>query len=425
MNLVLPEDVLAEILVRLPVKSLIRFRCVSKTWRDLINSTYFADMHLGHGKNNRRHRRVVLVNRIIKDEKKAWLSFHSDIADFAAAAAPALKLPSPHHNTSIKLFGSCNGIVCIAELARARSDSNKDKINLCNFTTREFLTLPPSPFGWPDEFEDGCANTTSLGFGFDPSTQDYKLVKFVGYFFEEITTEPLIGVHIYQLKTNSWRNLGFTPTEISYRWPFQNFCTSILVNGSLIMHWCASRRCEDWCRGILSFNMCTEALQTIEFPCDYEPIDTRYNLAVLNDSLALILSTIKTSPQFPADITSIEEICEHSTEIWVMMDYGIKESWVKKYSIEPFSLLGSASLTWPIPWFSWNDNILLLQSLKGYLFSCSLKDNCCQEICKYDIRGFGMLEAIVYDETLVSFGGIGDGLYWRKIDGDSSWNHND
>ncbi|KAL3503389.1 hypothetical protein ACH5RR_037838 [Cinchona calisaya] len=398
---------------KIVIKPDVRFRCVSKTWRDLISSPYFADMHLGHGKN---HRRVVLVKRIIRDEKKALLSFHSDIADFAAAAAPDLKLPSPHHNTSIELFGTCNGIVCIAELARLRSDLNKDKINLCNFTTREFLTLPPSPFGWPDEFEDGYTNTTSLGFGFDPSTQDYKLVKFVGYFFKEITTEPLIGVQIYQLKTNSWRNLGFPPTGITYLWTFQSFCASILVNGSLIMHWCASRQCEDWCRGILSFNMCTEAFQNIEFPPDYEPIDTGSNLAVLNDSLALFLFKSKTFQPLPPP-----DIPDHSIDIWVMMEYGIKESWVKKYSVEPFSLLGHEVLNCTVPWYSWNDNILLLQSVNG-LISCSVKDKCCQQICNYDMRGCGLPETIVYEETLVSFGRIGHGLYWRKIDGNSTWN---
>ncbi|KAL3503379.1 hypothetical protein ACH5RR_037828 [Cinchona calisaya] len=419
MDWVLSEDVLGEILVRLPVKSLVRFRCVSKTWCDLINSPYFADMHLGHGKNHH-HRPVLLVKRFIGDEKKALLSFHSDIAVFGVAAAPDLKLPSPHPNTPIQLFGTCNGIVCIAELARSvYYHSDKDKIYLCNLATRQFLTPSPGHFGYPNGFE--YSFTTSLGLGFDPSTRDYKLVKFVSYFSNEITTPPVIGVQIYQLRTNSWRNLGVTPTAITHPWPSQNFPASILLNGSLIMHWCASHPVDDKTRRILSFNMCIEAFQNIEFPRDFKSIDTESNLSVLNDSLALILFKRRAfrqlQPPPPSDIQY-----DHSIDIWVMMEYGIKESWVKQYSIEPFSLLGHAPLRWTVPWSFWNDNILLLQSVNGYLISCSLKDNCCREICKYDIRRFGILEAIVYEETLVSFGGIGNGLYWRKIDGDSTWN---
>lgn len=38
----LPEVVLMEILVRLPIKSLFRFRSVSKHWKKLISDPYFA-----------------------------------------------------------------------------------------------------------------------------------------------------------------------------------------------------------------------------------------------------------------------------------------------------------------------------------------------------------------------------------------------
>ncbi|KAL3503488.1 hypothetical protein ACH5RR_037937 [Cinchona calisaya] len=176
-----PEDLLREILVRLPVKSLLRFCYVSKTWCDLINSPYFADMHLSRAKSHR----VFLIKQCLNGEKKALLSFHSDYLSpgrsiaGAAAAAPDLKLRSTHR-ARIKLYGTCNGIVCLAKLVPwSHSDSDKDKIYLCNLATRQFLTLPPSPFGCPDTFEDVCS--TSLGLGFNPSTQDYKLVKFISY----------------------------------------------------------------------------------------------------------------------------------------------------------------------------------------------------------------------------------------------------
>ncbi|XP_030551741.1 putative F-box protein At2g19630 [Rhodamnia argentea] len=47
-SIVLPEDLLIEILKRLPVKSLCRFRCVSTSWRSLISDPRFIDSHLTH-----------------------------------------------------------------------------------------------------------------------------------------------------------------------------------------------------------------------------------------------------------------------------------------------------------------------------------------------------------------------------------------
>ncbi|KAL3502967.1 hypothetical protein ACH5RR_037416 [Cinchona calisaya] len=121
-----------------------------------------------------------------------------------------------------------------------------------------------------------------------------------------------------------------------------------------------------WAR-ILSFNMCTEAFQKIEFPLVYKPRETRWNIAALNDSLAFILFKSRIFKQ-----SSIHG--EHSINIWVMMECGIRESWFKKNS-----------------------------------------DNIHQQICKYDLYGYASLEALVYEGTLVSFARIGNGLYWKKM----------
>ncbi|KAL3503497.1 hypothetical protein ACH5RR_037946 [Cinchona calisaya] len=53
-------------------------------------------------------------------------------------------------------------------------------------------------------------------------------------------------------------------------------------------------------------------------------------LQCLNDSLAFILYKSRTFEQ-----PSIHH--EHYIDIWMMMEYAIKESGVKKYSIHPFS----------------------------------------------------------------------------------------
>jgi hypothetical protein len=48
----LPDEVVVDILHRLPVKSLIRFRCVCKSWNSLIQTPAFIDSHLNQSIEN-------------------------------------------------------------------------------------------------------------------------------------------------------------------------------------------------------------------------------------------------------------------------------------------------------------------------------------------------------------------------------------
>nr|GMD44296.1 putative F-box protein At3g52320 [Ipomoea batatas] len=53
----LPEDMIAEILSRLPVESLLRFNCVCKKWRQLIHQDDFIEKH----HRPRRHGKLGLI----------------------------------------------------------------------------------------------------------------------------------------------------------------------------------------------------------------------------------------------------------------------------------------------------------------------------------------------------------------------------
>ncbi|KAK8626647.1 hypothetical protein V6N13_134281 [Hibiscus sabdariffa] len=49
-----PEDLATSILLRLPVKSIIRFKCVSTTWRCFFDNPSFVSRHLSISKKNQR-----------------------------------------------------------------------------------------------------------------------------------------------------------------------------------------------------------------------------------------------------------------------------------------------------------------------------------------------------------------------------------
>ncbi|XP_074271799.1 F-box/kelch-repeat protein At3g06240-like [Silene latifolia] len=106
----LPEELVIDILFRLPVKTLVRSRCVCKSWRDLITSRDFVKLHLNCSLE--RNSGVILLH---------YSSVPSFLAsfDFNHPRRPAVEL---HYPDMVKLakkkfdireiVGICNGIVC-------------------------------------------------------------------------------------------------------------------------------------------------------------------------------------------------------------------------------------------------------------------------------------------------------------------------
>ncbi|PHU06220.1 hypothetical protein BC332_27042 [Capsicum chinense] len=62
MEVHLQEEIIMDILSRLPVLSLLRFKCVSKYWMTLISEPYFTLKHLNHAKNNQNSQKILVLH---------------------------------------------------------------------------------------------------------------------------------------------------------------------------------------------------------------------------------------------------------------------------------------------------------------------------------------------------------------------------
>ncbi|KAI8002256.1 F-box/kelch-repeat protein [Camellia lanceoleosa] len=217
----LPEEIIIDILLRLPVTSLCRFRCVSKPWLSLISDTYFIRTHLNRNTNNQKHPhdRLIIVSHPTDFHAVDLKSFQSR-HDFEALH---LKFP-PEQKPSdcMEIWGSCDGLLLMLD--------DFSNCFLVNPSTRQSRKLPKSPFSI-NSSEYCCLD--SFGFGYDSSNDHYKVVRIShhDYNYRVACADNIVSV--YSLSTDSWRRIEDSPFDHSCYEP----SPGSLLGGAL--HWVA------------------------------------------------------------------------------------------------------------------------------------------------------------------------------------------
>ncbi|KAG6419615.1 hypothetical protein SASPL_121837 [Salvia splendens] len=159
----LPEDVIIEILSRTPATSLLRFKCVCKSWRKIINDPAFILKH--HQTISRLPKsEVVMISRRSNATNRRVFSLLRNPADVVDLDLPTLLNNIFGH---VRLVGPCNGVICLY--------GYYDNIELWNPTIRCFKKIPSSELPRPPNSK---IRGGDLGLGFDSNTQDIKYCRF-------------------------------------------------------------------------------------------------------------------------------------------------------------------------------------------------------------------------------------------------------
>ncbi|KAL8538567.1 hypothetical protein ACS0TY_000546 [Phlomoides rotata] len=281
-----PREIIEEILSRLPVIPLLKFRCVSKSWRSLIDTKRFIKAHL----QNSAKKRILLdpAGRQLKQLKNcSWCSLLNETVTNSLAFDDLLNVEW----NSINLVGSCNGLVCIL--------LDRKTVLLCNPSTRMSKKLP--------DVEDDIRvmEFISYGFGYDESSDDYNVFAIIVFY--SAGAFQTIG-RIYSLKTNSWKALK--DEDVS---PYDFDGAGKFLSGSL--HWITA---DDVNWDIISFDLKGKVFGKVQQP-SYSKGVTFQTLGVIGRCLSVL--------------------CDyHNThfDVWVMEEYGVKESWVKVVTLSNF-----------------------------------------------------------------------------------------
>ncbi|XP_021765772.1 F-box protein CPR30-like isoform X1 [Chenopodium quinoa] len=334
-----PLDILDnDILPRLPAKSLVRFKCVSKKWLALISSHEFILRHLDYALSSNSNQLLILTGN-----DGCLYSFNLDLPK-----TPAVKLPS--FGVEPFVVGSCNGLVCIQSYRPCC-------LVLLNPSTGSYREIPSL-------LPPRRCSALNFGFGYDCNNDDYKVVRivdrypsmgFLGHQMDRI-------VHVYSSRANSWEVIERTSPQDS----MGNRENGVLINNNLL-HW-KFWSLQEGKYQIRCFNLC-EKQWTHDVPLPDYMGSIMHSANDIRDGLldfgvlegCLYLST--KNPQQPV------------IDIWVMHEYGVKKSWVKVFQISDSCVFGSLQVS-PIAYDSLNHQILLRTANKTE-----------HKVLWYDIKG--------------------------------------
>ncbi|KAK7838374.1 putative f-box protein [Quercus suber] len=278
----LPEAILENILSRLPPKTLIRFRCVSKTWLALIGNPDFLSKNiLNHSilvPNNtaQNPNPPFLLVKAFNNQKLICNFLSYDTLDCLFHIQVQLDLP---------IVASCHGLVCL--------------------------------------YDGRC---------------------------QEIEAE------VYRVGSGSWRQIDLGPVIFGFQWVSTTYTngfpwvSTTYMNG--VFFWWTKQEVGD---KIIAFDFSDEIFKTTPLP-EIGNADTNSSkLTVLNSFVAILVMTFDHKVNW-----GCYERWPHSVDIWVLLEFGVKESWNKLFTI-------TAPSTWRRSLGFWKNGELFIENCYNQL----------------------------------------------------------
>ncbi|GKA18730.1 putative F-box domain-containing protein [Tanacetum coccineum] len=161
----IPFDLQVEIIKRLPAKSLIQFRSVSKQWKSLIDSSKFIANY--HRTQPQHHLLVSYIDQENKSDRK-YVTIAGDDTFPQQKFSPTV--PESVKQLNQPIIFSSQGLLCLYDVFAAPDDSGTKTAVIWNPTIRNSVTIALPNFS-------KLYYRTVIGFGVCLDTCDPKLVK--------------------------------------------------------------------------------------------------------------------------------------------------------------------------------------------------------------------------------------------------------
>ncbi|XP_019155685.1 PREDICTED: F-box protein CPR30-like isoform X2 [Ipomoea nil] len=294
----IPLEIVTEFLSRVPARPLLRLRCVSKSWREIIDSPDFIKLHLNRALQTNSDRKLILPS-----DCHLYVADFDELEQTNTAVYTALDLPHKRAFGTI-ILGSCHGLLCMDTC------DDGDRMVLWNPATQKYFRFPFPEVEYLGESVI-CIWCLVFGFGYDKVGDDYKVLRI----FQSHECES--ETRVYSLKSNSWKKIPCFPYCLKYK-----RSNGVLVAGAL--HWVVSRTAQLYMENLIgAFDLGTEEYRLVPEP-NYSKGAVYVTVGVLGESLCVVCNYYDSS----------------YVDIWVMKSYGVKESWTKLFTITESEVSG-------------------------------------------------------------------------------------
>ncbi|XP_026417029.1 F-box protein CPR1-like [Papaver somniferum] len=385
----IPEDIFHDILLRLPTKSLLVCKCVCKNWFELISNPSFIHTHLNLV--TQRNNFSVTINLYGKTRftyavhsigyESLLYSSESDQDDADDMLFKGGYIFSSTPRTFLDLLCSCNGLVCLDFWTNDNRGKKKDKRRICiwNPATREYKKLPKAP---TNRTSRGFVDFLGCALGYDYKINDYKFVTLVE--LDHRTYQILV----YTLGSNLWKKIqNISCTRIEQQ-------SGVLSNGAF--HWLGTRN-EDRCSSfVISFNISNNRSDEIQLPKEALDEGCCVSIGVLEECLCAVVHYL----------IDEKRVRRGQVILWVMLEYGVRESWTKRYVIDHERILKNC-YNLRLMWYFKNGEILFALSCDE--INLVIYDPKHGSVREPNLHGLRITDGASYFETLVS---LKSGMYF-------------
>ncbi|XP_057434371.1 F-box/kelch-repeat protein At3g23880-like [Lotus japonicus] len=326
--ILIPDELIREILLLLPVKSLMRFRFVCKSWNLIISNPQFVKRHLRCSLDNNirdfAHIQLLSESYNAGNESldQSYVSIYSIPLLFSSQKGNLYPIESGYN-----LIGVCNGLVSFAKRRYFYSENVSSYscwVRLWNPITGLWSMSPPLTFS-RQPFEDNSDD--SFGFGYDCMNETYKMVAIMDM-RNSLEEEPEKNVvKIYDMGSTCWRRIQSFPDLPNRVWP-SAMSNGVYASGAL--NWLILTKTKTFI--VVSLNLGREEYLQLSLPPSSQHAKDRCFplLDVLKDSLCIL-----------------QNDGEKGFVVWQMKEFGAQASWTKL-----FNFRFERNLAHMIPYFS-------------------------------------------------------------------------